>query len=168
MSSSRPVPGRKFLFFFTQGLPTASEAHERLRSIVSLANRAGVTIYVVDVGSLPSSMSSQMQASQASQFLGSGGAGGNLGAFGVGASTSSAAPPGMQTVLAHNAAGFEFGDIRSDDNPVVALAAGTGGAYISGESGLQSSCRASMTTLPLGTKPRGPRLPSASTASSVP
>ena len=47
--AQQQLPGRKTLIDFTQGVYTDSHGGEMLRSIIDAANRAGVTIYTVDL-----------------------------------------------------------------------------------------------------------------------
>ena len=42
------IPGRKVVLLFTAGLPVSPDSVELLRSVISTANRANVTIYAVD------------------------------------------------------------------------------------------------------------------------
>ena len=128
----RVVTGRKFILYFSKGVSPSSDAANTLHSIAGQANRAGVTICVMDANPLDLQMGSTMQASVTSSILG----GGN--SFGMGnlpGSSGSGSPigqPGAGFGLAavHNATGFEFGDIDERASPLVSLATGTGGIYI--------------------------------------
>jgi VWFA-related protein len=42
------IPGRKVVLLFTAGLPVSPDSVELLRSVISTANRANVTVYAVD------------------------------------------------------------------------------------------------------------------------
>ncbi len=136
--SDRLLTGRKFILYFSEGLAPNSDTHDALQSIVGLANRAGVTICVVDANSLNLQVSSAQQASIASSILGGGG-----NAFGLGStpgtvgSTSPYGQPGTGQGLAgvHNTAGFEFGDVDARESPLAPLATGTGGVYIGASGG---------------------------------
>ena len=127
VQSHREVEGRKFIFYFCSGINANSDARELLQSVVSLANRVGVTIYVVDLSPHLASMSSAMQASQASSILGNGNTLGGMTAFGTGRNTQGGSA--MDSTMAHNIAGFEFGAVDLDQSPLVTLSAGTGGMY---------------------------------------
>ncbi len=137
--SHQMVTGRKFIFYFSAGINASSDAKDILHSIAGLANRAGVTIWVMDTSRVNTQMSSEMQGSMASSILGKGSAPGNVSAFGtgqLGSSASNAAggsfSPGaaFNVVAARNIAGYAFGDGGSDESPFVPLAFGTGGTYI--------------------------------------
>ena len=129
VQSHRAADGRKFVFYFCSGINSNSEARELLQSIVSLANRSGVTIYVVDVSPHLASMSSAMQASQASAILSSNA----VTAFGPVASggTPSGASGILAPALQHNFQELEFGSIDLDQSPLATLSSGTGGLYLS-------------------------------------
>ena len=127
----RVVTGRKFILYFSKGVSPSSDAGNTLHSIAGQANRAGVTICVMDANPLDLRMGSAMQASVASSILG----GGN--SFGLGTMPGSTASspigqPGAGFGLAavHGASGFQFGDADVRESPLVSLATGTGGIYI--------------------------------------
>ena len=136
--SDEKVTGRKFIFYFSSGINTSSDAQDILRSIASMANRAGVTIWVIDSSRVNTQMSSEMQGSMASTILGKGSVPGNVSAFGNGQLGSSvgngasgfSSGGGFNNVAARDIAGYAFGDVGSDQSPFVALAFGTGGVYI--------------------------------------
>jgi VWFA-related protein len=125
--SDPPGDGRRFLFYFSSGLTLNADAREMLQSIVSSADRTGVTIYVIDVNPRIGTLSSSMQATQASSILGNGNDSGGVTAFG--ATSSAPTPPALNGALTRSVAGFEFGDVDADQSPLVALSAGTGGMY---------------------------------------
>jgi VWFA-related protein len=134
VQSDRQADGRKFIFFFCSGITSNSDARERLRSIVALANRLGVTIYVIDLNPRIGSMSSAISATSASALLGN--TSGNGGGLGVYTQKSNAStgdhtygPAAMGNTYTHDTANFEFGDIDPDQSPLVTLSAGTGGMY---------------------------------------
>jgi VWFA-related protein len=127
--SDRLLTGRKFILYFSEGI--GPDAHDKLQSILGLANRAGVTICVVDANLENPQVRSAQAAAMASSILG----GGN--SFGLGTmpgSTASSAigQPGTGFGLAavHNSSGFQFGDVDDPASPLVPLATGTGGIYI--------------------------------------
>jgi hypothetical protein len=81
--SDRLLEGRKFIFFFCNGISSDSDATDRLQSIVSLASRIDVTIYVIDVSQPVASMDGNRAATQASSILGNANATGGVTAFGA-------------------------------------------------------------------------------------
>ena len=125
--SDRELTGRKFILYFSGGMDPNSDARDTLRSIVGLANRAGVTISVVEANPLDFQMGSAMAASVASSTLGGGPAGGTS-AFGAASGgTNPGAILGNDSV--HNVAQFQFGDVETRESPLVRMASGTGGIY---------------------------------------
>lgn len=127
VQSEKLVEGRKFLFYFCSGINANSDAAEMLQSIVGVANRMGVTIYVIDVNPAIASTKASMQASQASAILGNGNTSGAVNSFGT---TDGSKPGAMTGTLQHNIQGFEFGGIDLDQSPLVTLSSGTGGTYL--------------------------------------
>jgi VWFA-related protein len=142
VESDRLLTGRKFILYFSEGITSGSNIGDAIQSILGQANRAGVTICVVDTNSFDPKMASAMDASAASSLLASGG-GSGANSFGVGGMpggggiSSSVGGPGTAFNLAavHNTAGFEFGDVDTRDSPLVHLTYGTGGIYIGGSGG---------------------------------
>jgi VWFA-related protein len=136
--SNRLLTGRKFIVYFSAGIDSNLDTRDTLHSIVGLANRAGVTICVIETNPLDAQLSSAQQAQIASSILGKGDAPGNISSFGVGSLGSSAgngsagfAPgAGLNSVSVHNVSGFAFGDVDSSQSPLAPLASGTGGVYI--------------------------------------
>ncbi len=141
IESDRLLTGRKFILYFSEGITSSSDVGNIPKSILGLANRAGVTLCVVDLNSFDPKMKAAMEASVNSTTVGAGDSGGTS-AFGLGSmpggggATSSIGGQGAGFSLAsvHNAAGFEFGDVNTQDSPLVSLAQGTGGVYIGGSS----------------------------------
>ena len=52
VQSQRQLAQRRSILYFTQGRPLDSRAKDAMRSIIGEANRAGITIYVVDLKAL--------------------------------------------------------------------------------------------------------------------
>ena len=133
--SDRLLTSRKFIFYFSKGIASNSDARDTLHSIVGLANRADVTICAVDTNPLDAQMGSAMQAAVASSILGKGASSGNISAFGVGSGSGGSAGDILDSVGVHDISGFEFGDIDTRESPLVRLASGTGGIYIRASGG---------------------------------
>ena len=141
--SQRLLTGRKFIFYFSSGIDSSTDARDFLHSIVGQANRAGVTICAVDISRVNAQMNSAMQSGLASTVLGKGTAPGNVSAFGTGNLGTSAGNGsggfspggGFNNVAARDIAGYAFGDLSGDQSPLVSLAFGTGGVYISSSGG---------------------------------
>jgi VWFA-related protein len=48
----RSIPGRKTVVFFSEGVAITSNVSAQFRSVISSANRAGVSVYAIDAGGL--------------------------------------------------------------------------------------------------------------------
>jgi VWFA-related protein len=138
VQSDRLLTGRKFILYFSEGITSktnVTDISDALQFILGQANRAGVTICVVDTSPVNAEVNSSQQAAVASSTLGSGansfGLGSTAGTVGT---TSSIGEPGTGFNLAsvHYTAGFEFGDVDVRESPLAPLATGTGGIYIGG------------------------------------
>ncbi len=137
VQSDRLLTGRKFILYFSEGITSKSnvtDISDALQSILGQANRAGVTICVVDTSLVNAQVNSAQQAAAASSTLGSG-----ANSFGVGSTPGSTASSGIggpgtgfNLAAVHNSAGFEFGDVETRESPLTPLATGSGGIYIGG------------------------------------
>jgi len=141
VNSERLLTGRKFIVYVSEGIASDNQARDAMQSIVGIANRAGVTICVVDTSTFDPRMRSSMQASQASAVLGGSNGGTPTSAFGVGtmpgSSISSSYNNGNDPLAAvHNISGFQFGNFDSSDSPLVSAAISTGGFYFGSSGGL--------------------------------
>ena len=135
--SDRLLTGRKFIFYFSSGTLSNSDARDMVHSIVGLANRAGVTICAVDTGAIINEqMDAAMRASMARSALGATAAGNVGNASGSAGATSGKTPGGLtsgtlgQYVAGQNMFGFEYGEVGNDESPLTPLASGTDGIYI--------------------------------------
>lgn len=148
------IPLRKVVIYFTPGLSEDSSSKDRLRDIVGVANRAGVSIYVVSTNAL---------SPQADQSLLAMMAMGN--ARSVAAQTPAqpafaTSPSGVRQAVPQQAPGlapmignqmdrFEVGDPDSMKSPLTILSEGTGGVYVSAGENLKKPLKrmiAEMTT----------------------
>jgi VWFA-related protein len=127
--SDRLLTGRKFILYFSGGV--GPEAKDDLQSIIGLANRAGVTICVLDANAVNPQVRSAQSAALASSIL-SGGNSFGLGTMPGSTASSPIGQPGTGFGLAavHNSSGFQFGDVDDRASPLVPLATGTGGIYV--------------------------------------
>jgi len=141
--SDRVVSGRKFIFYFSAGGSFNSDARDILHTIVGLANRAGVTIGVVNASFYDPRTNSALEASEASSILGEVSPGGGVSAAGSAAGAGAFTPGAISnSVHSYDIAGFEFGGIGGGQSPLVALADGTGGIYLSGSGSGKRELRA--------------------------
>jgi VWFA-related protein len=130
VASDRVLSGRKFIFYFSSDTTWNSDARDIVRSIVGLANRAGVTVGIVNTSPFNPEMNSYMEASLASPILGNTVGTGGATAF-SGGSGSIGNGGGLNTLAAHYVADYSLGNVDTSQSPLVALAFGTGGIYIS-------------------------------------
>ena len=138
VESNRLLTGRKFILYFSEIINPNSDIGDSLQSIIGMANRAGVTICVLDTSPINAQARSSQQASMASSILSGGNAFLGLGNLpGSGPALSPFGQPGTGNALAgvHNASGFEFGDADVRESPVARMATGTGGVYIGATGG---------------------------------
>jgi VWFA-related protein len=138
--SDRTLTGRKFIVYFSEGITSSSDVGSIPQSILGLANRAGVTLVVVDLNSFDPKMKAAMEASTNASTVGQSIASGNVSSFGVGSfgglpgngGGGRSPGAGMDPESVHNIAGFAFGDVDAHESPLVSMALGTGGIYIGG------------------------------------
>lgn len=136
IEGDRILSGRKFIVYFSEGGTFNSDARDILHTIVGMANRAGVTIEVVNASFYDPRVNSAMEASEASSILGEVSPGGGVSAAGSAAGAGAFTPGALlNSVHSYDMAGFEFGGIGGGQSPLVALAEGTGGLYMSGGRG---------------------------------
>ena len=133
--AQKEIPQRKVVIYIAQGLQPDSNTNDMLKSIMGEANRAGVSIYVVDLNALDW---------QASQKLMTTIAMGNMETYAhlnpppTGINTpQEPTPAGMRTSGADQVNRFETDGMNLKKTPLAELATGTGGAYIGGEDSLK-------------------------------
>lgn len=136
------VPGRKLVIYFTEGVKTDADTRDILRSIAAAANRAEVSIYVINKDALDTKM---VDGLLAAMVLGN--------SVAMGRSTSMVAPgPTLQQTMAGNPQPFgpglmsqidlqntriESEGLSGDKDPLAEMAASTGGALIYSEDNLR-------------------------------
>jgi VWFA-related protein len=143
----RELPGRKLIIYFTAGLQPNASSPDVVRSIITAANRGGITICVIDSTAIDSKVmqglmqTTAMGAVAASNAQNPPPTGPNAphGAYG----------PGMMTEIGNQIDRMEIGGLSDSKNPLAQLTANTGGAYIFSEDNLKKPFRelvADMTT----------------------
>ena len=131
--SQKQLTGRKFIIWFTQGVPASSESRDAIRALVAQANRAGVTIIAVDTLAMNSQMGDKMMGAMA--MAGPTGPGGamsaaaTLGSTGYGRGAAVTTPIGQVMDAAQNMSSFEFDTGEDVRSPLIRLASDTGGVY---------------------------------------
>jgi VWFA-related protein len=129
------LPGRKTIIYFVQGLQSEATTETRLRDIVGAANRAGVSIYVIDATALTAEADQGMVAMMAMGNTRSAQAqapphpiattgGGGL------PQTVPQPPPGLAPMVSNQMDRYETADPNANKSPLVAFAESTGGAYV--------------------------------------
>ena len=133
------LPGRKTVLYFAQGLQSDASSEDRLRDIVGAANRAGVSIYVIDASALTAqadqSMVAMMAIGNAKSASAQAGpaAATSTGSNGLPQSVPQAAP-GLAPMVSNQFDRYEGADPNANKSPLIGLAESTGGAYVaSGE-----------------------------------
>jgi VWFA-related protein len=128
------MPGRKTIIYFVEGLQSEATTETRLRDIVGAANRAGVSIYVIDATALTAQADENMVAMMA--------IGNTRSAIaqapphpvttGAGAATQTVAQPpaGLAPMVSNQLDRYETADPNANKSPLIAFAESTGGAYV--------------------------------------
>jgi VWFA-related protein len=140
------IPGRKLLIYFTEGVKTDADTRDTLLSIVGAANRADLSIYVISKDALDTKM---IDGLMAAATLGN--------SVAMSRSNSMVQPaPSLQQTMAGNPEPFGPGllsqiDVQNvriegeglagNQDPLAAMAANTGGAYIFSEDNLRKPFR---------------------------
>jgi VWFA-related protein len=136
--SQRQISGRKFVFWFSEGMRADSDTRDAIRSVIAEGNRAGLTICAVDSNSIDQQAGSQIQAAMAMSLIGVGGAIGSNNVNGVaGGGGGGGFTPGAELNAAsgRNTSELQFGGMDADQSPLARLATDTGGIYIRASSG---------------------------------
>jgi VWFA-related protein len=129
------LPGRKTVVYFSQGLQADASTGQRLQDIVGAANRAGVSIYVIDVNALTAQADQSMVAMMAIGSVKSARAQAPpspttaAGPGGLPQSVPQAAP-GLAPMVSNQFDRFETADPNANKSPLIGLAESTGGAYV--------------------------------------
>jgi VWFA-related protein len=134
--TQRQIHGRKVVIYFTEGLPPDASAKDMLSTIAVAANRAGISIYVIDKTAVDPKVMDRLISSQ---FMG------GLATFNLqnplptGPAADYPRPygPGMIPMYNDQVNRFEIESTNPDKNPVAELAVGTGGAYIFSQDNLK-------------------------------
>ncbi len=129
--AQRDLPRRKTVIFFAQGQNFDAYSKDFVRTISGAANRAGVSFYCVDANALDPKVSAGLATSLA---LGRA-SGGGLNASPVGSRTQTIGNTsglGTGSVANEQATRIYANGLSPEQSPLSALAANTGGVYISG------------------------------------
>jgi VWFA-related protein len=132
------IPGRKLLIYFTEGLQPDADARDILRSIAAAADRAEVSIYVIDKTAVDTRLMDGLMASAAMGGIAAANHSSPL--FPAAGQTNPAAGafgPGLATSLSTTLTRIEGEGLAGSGNPLAGMAASTGGAYLLSEDNLK-------------------------------
>lgn len=138
--AERTVQGRKTIIYFTQGLHADTSSETRVRDVIGAANRAGVSIYVIDANALTGQIDQNLMAmmaigNQRSAMAQNGPAPTTTTGAGGTPQSVPQPPPGLAPMVSNQLERYEGADPNGHKNPLVGLAENTGGAYVpSGDS----------------------------------
>jgi VWFA-related protein len=131
------IPGRKLVIYFTEGLKLDADARDILHSIAGAANRAEVSIYVINKTALDTKLMDGLVESAAIGQV----AASNRATPLFPAAGQSAVPvafgPGLATSLNDTLTRMEGEGLAGSRDPLAGMAASTGGAYILSEDNLK-------------------------------
>lgn len=137
--SQRGLNSRKAIIYFVQGYDVKSNAADTVRDIAGAANRAGVSLYVVDVNAVNQQVDQQLMSMMVISGLNAsvrqGGQAGTPANFGGSNGGGVGAPPsapasGVGADAAGASQGERFANQGVAGGPMALLALGTGGIYM--------------------------------------
>jgi len=144
--SQTAIPGRKLVIYFTEGLQPDADERDTLRSIAGAADRAEVSIYVINKTAVDTRLMEGLMQSQAM---------GALAAYnhfnpppsGPAAQTPTTFSGGMLSQVGEQITRVEGEGLAGNKDPLAELAANTGGAYIFSEDNLKKPFRQAVADL---------------------
>jgi len=138
------IPGRKLVIYFSEGVKTDADTRDILRSIAGAANRAEVSIYVINKEALDTKVMDGLMAAMAIGNVSSFNRSASMAAgpqtplsAGLAAQTPVAYGPGMMSQISDQITRVENEGLAGNKDPVSAMAATTGGAVIYSEDNLK-------------------------------
>ena len=134
--TQRQIHGRKVIIYFTEGLPSDASAKDMLSTIAGAANRASVSIYVIDKTAVDTKVMEGMSSAIAMGSLATYNTQNPL-PTGPAALYPRPYGPGMIPMYHDQVNRFEIEETNVSKNPVAQLAANTGGAYIFSQDNLK-------------------------------
>jgi VWFA-related protein len=153
-----PIPGRKLLIYFPERSESGPDARDMVRSIVDAANRAEVSLYVINKTAVDTQLMDGMVASTAmgglaaSNHLNPSAAQasaqnpGSLSA-GMAAQTPTAVGPGLASQISDQITRIEGEGLAGKKDSLAEAAESTGGAYIFSEDNLKKPFRQAVADL---------------------
>jgi VWFA-related protein len=138
------IPGRKLVIYFTEGLHLDADTRDVLRSVAGAANRAEVSIYVINKTALDTKLMDGMVASAAIGNMAASSKSASMSAAsqtplaaGLAAQTPQAYGPGMAAQISDQVIRIEGEGLAGNKDPMAGMAESTGGAYIFSEDDLK-------------------------------
>jgi len=142
-----PIPGRKLVIYFAEGSQVDADARDILRSIAGAANRAEVSIYVINPTAVDTKlMDGLMEAVAIGQVSAVNRASPLFPAAGQNAAPV-AYGPGLATPLTNTLTRMEGEGLAGNRDPLASMAASTGGAYLLSEDNLKKPFRQAVADL---------------------
>jgi len=142
--SQTAIRGRKLLIYFTEGLKPDADTHDVLRSIADAANRAEVSIYVINKTALDTKLMDGLMETSAlggmtSATRSASMAAGNQSPLTAGqaAQTPTAYGAGLTSQYSNMVTSMESEGLAGNKDPLAEMAASTGGDYIYSEDNLK-------------------------------
>jgi len=152
--SQTAIPGRKLIIYFSEGVQPDADAHDVLRSITDAANRAEVSIYVIDKTALDSRlMDGLMQTSAIGGMVAASRSASMSQGYqnpltaGMAAQTPTVFSGGMVSMVSDQMTRMEGEGLAGNKDPLSAMAASTGGAHIYSEDNLKKPFRQAVAAL---------------------
>lgn len=150
--SQTAIRGRKLLVYFTNGMLPQADVRDMVRSISDAANRAEVSVYVINQAAVDTKLMDGLMETAAI---------GNLSSFshsniapaqtplaaGMAAQSPTAMPGGMVAQMGNEMTRMEGEGVASNRDPLAGVAAATGGDYIYSEDSLKKPFRGAVADL---------------------
>lgn len=139
------ISGRKIVIYFAEGLQSDAFTETRLRDIVGAANRAGVSIYVIDASALTYQADQTLVAMSAiggqRAAVAQGGSAPTTTGSGPATQTVAQQSPGIGTMVNNQLDRYESGDTNGNQISLAGMAAATGGSYVAAGEDLKKPLR---------------------------
>ena len=140
--AQRTYAGRKVMIYFTVGLDADSRATEMIKTAAGEANRAGVSLYAIDMSAIRMDANEDLSVTAA---MGSVMTSNHFNPIAAAATQANPAAgivsPGMRGQIAENIGNLEMNDFHAAAAPIGRLAEATGGRYIPAEVNMNKAIR---------------------------
>ncbi len=140
--AERTYSGRKVMVYFTAGLDADSRTTEMIKTAAGEANRAGVSLYAIDMSAIRMDANEDLAVTAA---MGSVMTSNHFNPIAAAPTQANPNPgvvsPGMAGQIAENLTNLEMNDFHAAAAPIGRLAEATGGRYIPAEVNMNKSIR---------------------------